>query len=96
MPRIAQNAERYAEEDFRREVRCKQGYYDLMSMTDLANETGIPRTTLSKRLSTPAGMSVAEIRKIVAALHPDPAIILALLGYKVKEINRFKGNHEIV
>lgn len=96
MPRIKQNAERYAEEDFRREVRCKQGYYDLMSMTALADASGIPRTTLSKRLSAPQSMTVAEIRKIVATIRPDPAIILALLGYKVKEINRVKGNHEIV
>ena len=96
MPRIRQNAERYADEDFRREVKCRQGYYDLMSMQALADATGIPRTTLTKRMSAPESMTVAEIRKIVASIHPDPSIILALFGYKVKEINRFKGNHEIV
>ena len=92
MPRIKQYAEKYAEEDFRREVRCKQGYYDLMSMTALSNETGIPRTTLAKRISIPAGMSVEELRKIIAVLHLDPEISLALLGYTTKEINRFENN----
>ena len=62
MPRIKQNEEKYAAEDFRKEVRIKQGERDLMSVTALAEEADIPRTTLTKRLSDPMSMTFGEFR----------------------------------
>lgn len=55
MPRIKQREAVYAVEDFRKEVRIKQGENDLMTKTALADEVDIPRTTLTKRLSDPMG-----------------------------------------
>ncbi len=49
MPRIPQHAEKYAREDFSREVRRQQGYYDLMSQRALAEAAGIPRSTLREK-----------------------------------------------
>lgn len=92
MPRIKQNEEKYAAEDFRKEVRIRQGENDLMSKSALAEEMDMPRTTLTKRLSDPMGMTFGEFKKLNSTLHPDPAVVLALLGYSAKEIRKFKEN----
>ena len=88
MPRLRQLEGKYAEEDFRREIRIRQGYYDLMSQQALAEHAGLPRTTLAKRMAAPAGMTVEELRKLVVAIEPDPAIVLGLLGYKKAAIKK--------
>jgi len=90
MPRIRQNEEKYAAEDFRKEVRIRQGERDLMSITALAEEADIPRTTLTKRLSDPMGMTFGEFRKLNKAARLDPAAVLPLLGYSAKEIRQFR------
>ncbi|MBQ9838983.1 MAG: hypothetical protein IJO56_05805 [Oscillospiraceae bacterium] len=86
MPRIIQYAERYAEEDFRREVQTQQGRRGLMSQQSLADASGIPRPTLRKRLLQPDGITVAELRKMVTAVSPDPLVVLTLIGYSKQDI----------
>ena len=90
MPRIKQNKDKYATEDFRKEVRIRQGERDLMSVTALAEEAGMPRTTLTKRLSDPMSMTFEEFRKLNSATRLDPAVVLPLLGYTAKEIRMFR------
>lgn len=90
MPKIRQNEEKYAAEEFRKEVRVRQGENDLMSKTSLAEAVDIPRTTMTKRLADPLSMTFAEFKKINIAIHPDPGVVLALLGYTGKEIRKFK------
>lgn len=90
MPRIRQEAEKYAAEDFRKEVRIRQGENDLMSKSVLAEAAGMPRTTLTKRLNEPMSMTFGEFKNINHAIHPDPAVVLSLLGYTSKEIRRFR------
>ena len=90
MPRIKQNADKYAAEDFRKEVRIRQGERDLMSKTALAEKADIPRTTLLKRLADPMGMTFGEFRKLKSAVNPDPGVVLAVLGYSGKEIQKFR------
>lgn len=77
-----------AEEEFRRELRIRQGYYDLMSQRALSASCGIPQATLSKRLSRPEDLTVAELRKLVGTLGPDPYVMLILLGYSQKDVTR--------
>ena len=90
MPRIYQNKDQYAAEDFRREIRSKQGYYNLMSQQALADAAGIPRPTLRKRLLEPEGMMLEEFRKLIATLDPDIEVVLTLLGYSKQKIKKFK------
>ena len=90
MPRIYQNKDQYAAEDFRREIRSKQGYYNLMSQQALADASGIPRPTLRKRILEPEGMMVGEFRKLIATLDPDIEVVLTLLGYSKQKIKKFK------
>jgi hypothetical protein len=90
MPRLKREQDRYATEDFRKEVRIRQGERDLMSVTALAEEAGMPRTTLTKRLSDPMSMTFDEFRKLNSATRLDPAVVLPLLGYTAKEIRMFR------
>ena len=91
MPRIRQKEQQYADEDFRKEVRIRQGAYDLMSQQALADASGIPRPTLRKRMLEPETMTVEEFRKLVGAIRPDPGTVLRLLGYSSKDIRKFKA-----
>lgn len=88
MPRILAKKESYAEEDFRVEIRMRQGQYDLMSQQALADQVGIPRPTLRKRLLELETMNLGELRKIVKVLWPDPVILLKLIGYEGKDIRK--------
>lgn len=92
MPRIKQYEDKYAAEDFRKEVRVRQGEHDLMSKTALAEAVELPRTTMTKRLADPMTMTFGEFKKLNKAIHPDPGVILALLGYSTKEIRLFRNS----
>ena len=71
MPRIRGKEKVYAAEDFRKEVRTKQGVYDLMSKSALAEAVGLPRTTMTKRLADPMTMTFDEFCRINETIHPD-------------------------
>lgn len=90
MPRIYQNADKYAVADFQQEVRRQQGHYDLMSVRALAGAMGVPHTTLNPKLKEPKRLTVEELQKLVPVIHPDIGILLTLLGYSKQEIKRFK------
>lgn len=90
MPRIAQNADKYAVADFQQEIRRQQGAYNVMSVRSLATLVGIPHTTLNPKLQNPDKLLVSDIRKLVKAIQPDIGILLILLGYSKQEIKKFK------
>ena len=84
MPRIRQNAERDAKKDFQKAIGKAQVDADLTQKKMLAEASGIPYSTLWKRLNTPDDMSLAELRKLLAVL-PIPAdALLSFVGYPIK------------
>ena len=89
MPRIKQLADKYAREDFTKEIRRKQGEMELMSIRSLAEATDIPPSTLGPKLREPDKLDVVDLRKIVKTLSPDPAVVLRLLGYETKTANKY-------
>lgn len=92
MPRIRQYDEKYTKTDFQTEIRRKQGHYDLMSCRSLSQAVGIPHSTLNPKINDPFKFTVEDFRKLVPVLHPDPAPVLALLGYSKKDIEQFKAS----
>ena len=88
MPKLRQYADKYAAEDFRKEMRIRQGEQDLMSKSALAEAANLPRTTVTKRLAEPETMTFGEFRKLNEAVHPDPVAVLPLLGYTMKDIKK--------
>ena len=88
MPRIRQYATKYANEDFRAEVRQRQGLYNLMTIKALAEHIGMPRGTLGVKLKDLNKWTVEDLRKLIAGLKLNPAAVLGLLGYSQKEIKK--------
>ena len=96
MPRIKQYAHEYAVKDFQTEIRTQQGIHNLMSVRALAGVAGIPHNTLGPKLKEPDKLDVVDLRKLVEAIAPDPAVILALIGYDKKTINRCLSQYQNV
>lgn len=90
MPRIHQYEEKYVKTDFQTEIRRQQGQYNLMSCRALSQAAGIPHSTLNPKINNPFKLTVEDLRKLIPVLHPDPAPVLALLGYSKKDIEKFK------
>lgn len=88
MPRIRQKMDEYHREDFLREIRCRQGYYDIMTQQALGDAMGMPKSTVRKRMLEPDTLTADELRRMVKAIHPDPGIVLRFLGYESKEIKK--------
>lgn len=85
MPRIRQYAERDAKKDFQKAIGRAQVDVDLTQKKMLAEASGIPYSTLWKRLESPEDMSLAELKKLLAVL-PIPAdALLAFVGYQIKK-----------
>ena len=86
MPRIRQNAEIYAREDFRKAIGRAQVDADLTQKKMLAEASGIPYSTLWKRLESPEDLSLAQFRQLLSVLPIPPEALLAFVGYKSKDI----------
>ena len=84
MPRIRQYATKYANEDFQAEVRQRQGFYNVMTITALAEHIGIPRSTLGVKLKAPEKWTVEDLRKLIAGLKLNPAVVFGAAGVQVQ------------
>lgn len=96
MPRIKQNAKKYDESDFRKEMFMRMAFrYDEVSVRRLAEEADISQSTLNAYLRHSAdSLNVRMFRRIIPILKPDPAVVLKFLGYDGKDISKFKNQKE--
>lgn len=94
MPRIRQNAQKYAENDFRKALHHSMVDAGLDSRKDVADAAGIPHSTLCKRINQPDTMTVREMRMLFPVVRPPAAVLLALLGYPAKEIKNMEEDYE--
>lgn len=90
MPRIRQNQESYLRKDFIAAVQIGQGNAGLMQKKELADASGIPYSTLRKRMNDPENLTVAELRKLVSAIPLAPEALLTFVGYNTKAIKAMK------
>ena len=90
MPRIKQLYPKYANEDFIKELRRKMVDYNYTSFKHVAEAMQVAPRTLYRRVEKPDMFSVSDFRKLIPLLHPDPGIVLTLLGYSKQDIKRFK------
>ena len=81
MPRIRQNAAKYAVDDFRKALKTALVNCD-MKQRDLAVETGIPESTVSERMRDPSKLTLGQMQEIVKATQIEPEAVLKFLGYK--------------
>ena len=90
MPRIKQNNDVYMRNDFIAAVHTGQGIAGVLQKKELAEASGIPYSTLRKRLEKPEDLSIDELRKLIYAIPLDPESILRFLGFSTKRINEMK------
>lgn len=88
MSKIRQYYEKYAAEDFLREIRVGQGSADLMNNRSLSDACGIPYQTLLRRIRNPEDFTLGEIRKLFKVLPMRPAVLLAFVGYTTQDIKK--------
>ena len=91
MPRIRQYAERYAVDDFWKEIDrcCPLAGIQSDNAVALEEKTGVDHQTLRNYRKGQTEMRVSVLKKLVTTLHPNPAVILKTLGYSEKEIRAF-------
>lgn len=90
MPRIKQLYPKYANEDFIKELRRKMVDYNYTSFKHVAEAMQVAPRTVYRRVEDPEKFSVGDFRRLIPVLHPDPGIVLVLLGYSKQDIKRFK------
>lgn len=86
MPRIKQYADDYARKDFQKAIGRAQVDADLTQKKMLAEASGIPYSTLWKRLENPEDMTMREYAKLLSVIPVPAEALLAFVGYKLKEI----------
>lgn len=91
MPRIRQYTEKYSNEDFLREIRSKQGYYNLRTQEELGNAMGLPKSTMRKRLIKPESLTIQDLRSMIRVLNLSPVAVLKFLGWSDKAIKSAFG-----
>lgn len=96
MPRIRQLAGKYAEDDqkkvekaFWKSVKVRCAEQDIDTWADLGQQTGIPESTFQNYRANIGKVQINTMRKMVGLLKPDIQIVLLLLGYSEKDIQRF-------
>lgn len=94
MPRIRQYAAEYARNDFQRAIRRAQAEADLMRKNKLAEASGIPYSTLWKRLEHPEDMSLGDLQKLLTVLPIPMEAVLAFLGYAARDIKKLEVMYE--
>lgn len=88
MPRIKQYADDYARKDFQKAIGRAQVDADLTQKKMLAEASGIPYSTLWKRLENPEDMTMKEYAKLLSVIPVPAEALLAFVGYKLKEIRK--------
>lgn len=88
MPRIRQYAEKYANEDFLKELSHRKVDCGIRTDKELGEMIGVCPSSMSKRKQRPETFAVGELRGLVRVLKPDPVVVLQFLGYSQKEIRK--------
>lgn len=91
MPRIRQYADRYAAEDFWKEIDrcCPLAGIQSGNASALGERIDEGHQNLLNYRKGKTEMRVSVLRKLVTTLRPNPAVILKTLGYSEKEIRAF-------
>lgn len=82
MPRIRQYKEEYAKADFIKAIKKTQIDADISNFKQLAEQAGIPYTTLWRRLQDPDTLTVGQLKAIIKTISLPSEAVLSFLGYK--------------
>lgn len=89
MPKIKAYEEKYAREAFWREVDGKGAMQGLKSNAAIGAAIGLTGQCVGRyRLDESGLMQLKTMKKLVAVLKPDPAVLLRFLGYSNQDIKK--------
>ena len=86
MPRIRQNAEEYAMQDFLSEINAQSARYGYRTQEALGSALGVCQATAGNYLKKPETIRLSALRAMVKVLKLNPVVVLKVLGYTAKEI----------
>lgn len=89
MPRIRQYQEKYAEEDFIRELDARCGWAQLKTQNEIGKAIDVSGASIGNYRKQPGKIKLETMQKIVKVLKFSPGIILRYLGYSQQEIRKF-------
>lgn len=89
MPRIMQYKEKYAEEDFVRELDARCAWERLKTQEEIGKAIGVSGPSIGNYRNKPGKIKLETMQKIVKVLKFNPGIILRYLGYSQQEIRKF-------
>lgn len=90
MPRIRQYAERDAKKDFQKAIGRAQVDAEMTQKKGLAEASGIPYSTLWKRLENPEDLSLAQFKQLLAVIPIPAEALLTFVGYSAKDIRKLQ------
>ena len=95
MPRIRQNANKYAMNDFRAEINAQCGRLGYKSQKSLGDALGVSQVTAGNYIKSPETIQIGKLRDLIKVLQLDPVVVLKALGYSTKEIKNMNKGESI-
>ena len=89
MPRIRQYADKYARDDFLKEIDSRGVWAGFRTNEDLGNAVEVSATTVGNLKRDPGRIRLDVLRLMVQILKLDPGIVLRFIGYSSQDIRKF-------
>ena len=89
MPKIRQYAEKYAQDDFVKEIGAKSVWAGFHTNEELGNAVGVSAASVGNYKRDPSKIQIKTMQKLISVLQLDPGIVLRFLGYSTQDIRKF-------
>ena len=93
MPKIRQYAEKYAHDDFVKEIGAKSVWAGFQTNEELGNAVGVSATSVGNYKRDPGKIKIKTMQKMISVLRLDPEIVLRYLGYSTQDIKKLAKNY---
>lgn len=91
MPRLRQNADRDAMSDFKAEINAQCGRFGYKTQRSLGSALGTCQATVCNYMRDPDSIQLGMLRRIIKLLRLDPIVVLRVLGYSTRDIQRLRS-----
>ena len=89
MPKIRQYADKYAREEFLKEIGSRCVWVGIQTNEDLGKAIGISGASAGNYKRDPGRIRLDTMQKMVQTLKLDPGVVLRFLGYTSQDIRKF-------
>lgn len=89
MPRIRQYEEKYAQDDFLKEIGSRCVWAGFQTNEDLGKAIGVSAASAGNYKRDPGRIRLDTMQLMVKKLKLDPGIVLRFLGYSNNDIRTF-------